>query len=288
MPSLHSWNAETRQRNLANRVSSARTAVQEGPGVDALQEARSDTTPSFHSYTEETARRRVSSKRLCSQFQTCICSDAPTPLHTGRSLSSAFAGTNLASHHMRVSKGPQIDVSSSVPASENRKRPRLETHPASPAAGICRTLWWQCEVEGCNYSVYRHPILRGHQEARRQHLKVDHGISDPPRLDPGPKTPKARSKVDQAKAKQARIEAVRARQKSRAVVEEKPSDALFSGLPRVNLVSCKPEDTWHRCQMCSVVITHELSLHARIALKKKFYKEAHGTSGPDPEEKVEC
>ncbi|CAE7874106.1 unnamed protein product [Symbiodinium microadriaticum] len=29
----------------------------EGPGVDALQEARSDTTPSFHSYTEETARK---------------------------------------------------------------------------------------------------------------------------------------------------------------------------------------------------------------------------------------
>lgn len=183
---------------------------------------------------------------------------------------------------MRVSKGPQTDVSSSVPASGNRKRPRPEAHPASPAARVGRTLWWQCEVEGCNYSVYRHPILRGHQEARRQHLKVDHGISNPPRRnDPGPKTPKARSKAGQAKAKQARIEAVCARQKSRAVVEEKPSDALFSGLPWVNLVSCKPEDTWHRCEMCNFVITHELHLHARIELKKKHYKEVHGTSGPD-------
>ena len=63
-----------------------------------------------------------------------------------------------------VSQGPQTDVSSSVPASGNRKRPRPEAHPASPAARVGRTLWWQCEVEGCNYSVYRHPILRGHQE----------------------------------------------------------------------------------------------------------------------------
>ncbi|CAE7247805.1 unnamed protein product [Symbiodinium sp. CCMP2592] len=171
VPSLHSWNSEAHQRN----------------------QARSDATPSLHSYAEEPARSRASSKRLCSQFQKCSCSDAPTPsLHTfaGGSLSSAFEGANGASAGSKLSlpdvtplRTASLRMTSRNQASDEAS---LKTLPHA-SSGSVETPTWYCEeckehirpTSGCQ------DLGRGLSQARTAHIARRHPgrpSSDFPRI----------------------------------------------------------------------------------------------------------
>ena len=129
-------------------------------------------------------------------------------------LCSSFSGTcprcqgsKPEKQKMRVPKGPNGDFD------KVRKTTSKTCYP-SQGAGTGWLPWWTCDQPNCSFKVMRHPIVRGHHEARRYHLTKVHGVEKVPRLhDEGPTTKRRRTKKEEALATQAKIEGVRARQR---------------------------------------------------------------------------
>ena len=191
-------------------------------------------------------------------------------------LCSSFSGTSprcLGSkpekQKMRVPKGPNGD-------SDKVRKMTSKTCYPSQGAGTGWLPWWSCDQPNCSFKVMRHPIVRGHHEARRYHLTKVHGIEKVPRLpDGGPTTKRRRTKKEEALATQAKIEGVRARQRgNNNTVSTKPKP-IRSSLFAVKDSEAGP-DPWWRCDWPDCSFSLEQDASNKTYRRQQHLKQAHG------------
>ncbi|CAE7235838.1 ATL39, partial [Symbiodinium sp. CCMP2456] len=194
-------------------------------------------------------------------------SEATPSVHTfvGRRSQASLSEATPSVYSFAKARDPESTPSVHTLAAHRRdtdcsvvgRKTTSKTCYPSQGAGTGWLPWWSCDQPNCSFKVMRHPIVRGHHEARRYHLTKVHGIEKVPRLhDEGPTTKRRRTKKEEALATQAKIEGVRARQ-------------------RGNNNTAGP-DPWWRCDWPDCSFSLEQDAPNKTYRRQQHLKQVHG------------